>query len=657
MKNKILLIVFSLLLFSQASAQLAPQNKNWIFGSNAQIEFNSSGITSKLTPFFCLEACAVVSSPITGDLLFYTNGEKIMDKSGNMMLNGDNLKGSETSTQGALILPHPKFENQFLLFTTPSYYAADAGLYYNVIDMNLNNGLGAIVSGQKNILLYDNITEGLTYTYNADSSGYWLLAHERLSNTFLSFEITNKDIGLNVIKSKIGRNWGRNQNDKANFMSYIKISPNGKRIAVSHSYNSQPTGLVEVYGFNNCSGIVEQEIIISNLPYICYGTAFSSNSNVLYITSLEFPSKLFQVNLLAGSEVDINASLSIIYTAPKAPANQYRTYYLAGLQLYDDGKIYITESAQKFLHCINNPNELGSNCNFEPEKVKLTNGSFSRYTLPQLVPVEPKEPKTILDLVSVSINDTCIKKIKKATLIGIINPTDIEWKLINTAKSDTILLTDSIDFTFSNLKKGKYILEVFVKQNCKNYIASKQFNIIDCDCNGKIEIDDTCINNAFELFVNSNDAFNNIEWLVEDNNGKIIINQISLRANFSIDTIQKIKVRAIVNFSCKPDTLNAVFNLSKCYACTIYIPNAFSPNNDGVNDSFNISSECEIVLFNLNIFNRWGEKIYQSNRDTDFWDGTYRNSICPDGVYLYYFEYKFKGLTTIYESGAITLIR
>ena len=64
---------------------------------------------------------------------------------------------------------------------------------------------------------------------------------------------------------------------------------------------------------------------------------------------------------------------------------------------------------------------------------------------------------------------------------------------------------------------------------------------------------------------------------------------------------------------------------------TITIPNAFSPNADGLNDSF-LPIGRGFQNFELTIFNRWGERLYSG---TQGWDGTYRNSIVPGGVYLY----------------------
>jgi gliding motility-associated-like protein len=65
----------------------------------------------------------------------------------------------------------------------------------------------------------------------------------------------------------------------------------------------------------------------------------------------------------------------------------------------------------------------------------------------------------------------------------------------------------------------------------------------------------------------------------------------------------------------------------------VYIPNVFSPNGDGKNDLFRPAMRG-FAESDLNIYNRWGERLFQS-RDNTGWDGTYRGQPVPDGVYMY----------------------
>ncbi|MEM6263327.1 MAG: M43 family zinc metalloprotease [Bacteroidota bacterium] len=90
---------------------------------------------------------------------------------------------------------------------------------------------------------------------------------------------------------------------------------------------------------------------------------------------------------------------------------------------------------------------------------------------------------------------------------------------------------------------------------------------------------------------------------------------------------------------------------------SVYLPNAFSPNNDGHNDWFLISPRADIVSYHLLIFNRWGEKLFDSQNPFPGWDGTYKGASCPEGVYVYRLEYQ--GIDGVFrqKNGTITLIR
>ena len=91
----------------------------------------------------------------------------------------------------------------------------------------------------------------------------------------------------------------------------------------------------------------------------------------------------------------------------------------------------------------------------------------------------------------------------------------------------------------------------------------------------------------------------------------------------------------------------------------IIIPNVFTPNNDGFNDNFEIKykivSEAEIK-----IFNRWGNLVFESNNLSDFWDGTFNNEICHDGVYFWLLKYQLNCnniFNEISKTGLVHLIR
>jgi gliding motility-associated-like protein len=69
--------------------------------------------------------------------------------------------------------------------------------------------------------------------------------------------------------------------------------------------------------------------------------------------------------------------------------------------------------------------------------------------------------------------------------------------------------------------------------------------------------------------------------------------------------------------------------------CVLIMPNAFSPNHDGVNDVFRIKHPWYIKEFHLVIFNRWGEKVFETSDPYRGWDGNFKTQAQPTGAYVW----------------------
>jgi gliding motility-associated-like protein len=91
-------------------------------------------------------------------------------------------------------------------------------------------------------------------------------------------------------------------------------------------------------------------------------------------------------------------------------------------------------------------------------------------------------------------------------------------------------------------------------------------------------------------------------------------------------------------------------------ADVIAVPNAFSPNNDGFNDFFKVLGPG-IESMNIVVYNRYGQKVFESGSQEKTWDGSYKGKNLDTGVFAWYLEYKLvNGLTGI-QKGNVTLIR
>lgn len=94
------------------------------------------------------------------------------------------------------------------------------------------------------------------------------------------------------------------------------------------------------------------------------------------------------------------------------------------------------------------------------------------------------------------------------------------------------------------------------------------------------------------------------------------------------------KYRVIAYKSGQPEVYSVSNEVDVVPGMAIFIPNAFTPNGDGLNDTFGVSGEA-IKEFNLKILNRWGDIIFETYNAIDRWDGTYMGEKVPEGTYTY----------------------
>jgi gliding motility-associated-like protein len=92
-----------------------------------------------------------------------------------------------------------------------------------------------------------------------------------------------------------------------------------------------------------------------------------------------------------------------------------------------------------------------------------------------------------------------------------------------------------------------------------------------------------------------------------------------------------------------------------CFAAHVFLPNVFSPNGDGENDVLYVRGEG-IQELELIIYNRWGEKVFETTNQEKGWDGTFKGIKAEAGVYSYFLRAEFSGNVTKKLNGTITLV-
>ncbi len=138
-------------------------------------------------------------------------------------------------------------------------------------------------------------------------------------------------------------------------------------------------------------------------------------------------------------------------------------------------------------------------------------------------------------------------------------------------------------------------------------------------------------------------------------NSTAVIGSNLQNPSYKFENIGDYLVSLIVtsDFGCT-DSISKVITVDDEYS--IYIPNAFTPNGDGINDTFQPKGSG-FTKYNLNIFDRWGTRIFQSNDLTNAWDGFLKGAHCEDGVYTYKITLLTIGGKAKDLTGSVTLIK
>ena len=208
----------------------------------------------------------------------------------------------------------------------------------------------------------------------------------------------------------------------------------------------------------------------------------------------------------------------------------------------------------------------------------------------------------------------------------------------------------------NNLNPGAYTLSIEDAQGC--------FELLEVEMEAPQELqvdlgDDQSIllGTAIDLQVISNFTPIQYQWY-SDLDGALVEDEGFLNIIPSETTVYTLI--ATDENGCQVEDLVTIFvNRER----QVYIPNGFSPNDDGQNDRFSIYSGPDVVeIQSLRVFDRWGEMVYEvtntmANDEPNGWDGTFRGQDLNSGVYIYVAEIRFvDGITEVFK-GDVTLLR
>jgi hypothetical protein len=337
------------------------ENYVWVFGDSIGLDFNQPAGNLPVTYKTNISAYAASASICdkNGKLLFYSNGNAVWDATNNVMPNGDGLIGDKYACSGYVaILPFVNDSTKFYLFYRWAYGSSPA-LYYSVIDITLNRGLGDIEVGRRNILLDTGITAAIT-TIRGSNCNYWLVTHRMNSTEFRCFNIDNNELHTIPVSSFVGSAYDIQ-------MQGFEYSYDTKNKRLACGSVSSSAGL-ELYDFDENKGTVSNPQTITNnidweyhFPFIC----FSPDGTKLYASS---KTSVYQYDL------NFLPSVSAVGSSKTLLRFRGSTHVCEGkMRVGPDGKLYMgTEISYQYIQYVEKPNVSGTACNYVMQGVPYT---------------------------------------------------------------------------------------------------------------------------------------------------------------------------------------------------------------------------------------------------------------------------------------------
>lgn len=660
MKNNLFIV---LLFFCSLRIVAQRADSIWYFGDHAGIDF-TSGIPVALTngQMQAWDNTSTISD-INGDLLFYTNGVDAWGKNHNIMPNGNALGGNLSAGQSALIVPQPN-SSKYYIFTVG--YASGDAFRYSIVDMSLNSANGDVTT--KANILFNGSTEKIDAAYNPNDTSYWVMTHAWNTNEYYCYKINSNGLQLTPVISTIGSVLSGGFTSGYNAIGQMTFSEDGTKLA-NAIYSD---GKIEIFDFNVSTGTLSNFISMSGYTN-SWGIAFSPNNQFLYFTEW-YGVSIWQFDISSGIGSTIAASKTLVGTSTFATGSS--GYKIGYLQNAPDGKIYAAKFGQYFISAISNPNSSGLGSNFIDNAVNLgnfvCNAGLSR-TVKWYTWLNSNCSYSYFDTIQVCKGDSI-----DVNGTSYMPPVNVIDSLIDNQGCDSIVYTHIAQIQLPNISLGNDTsfcdgdsILLFVHPNFTSvqwntgsnsdsiYVNSTgvySVSVSDANCSNSDTINVINLTHSY-IAIGDTSFCDGETWnisLAPQNQYQWFDGSISYFKSISDSGDYFVQITD----NCKSYTDSFRLETEDC-SCLIFVPNVFTPNNDGINDNFYPVINCELDDYQIYIFNRWGKLIFESSDQYEVWNGKYQGNDVPEGVYFYRINYLHLNTNSSedYKTGSVTLYR
>ncbi len=709
--------LFLILLLLPAIISWSQHEQVWVFGTKGALNF-SSGSPQQAQSVADMRGNSASICDRNGNLLFYTDGNYVWNRQHNIMVGGVNLTigpglpvklpdpGNGWIADATAIAMKPGEPGKYYIFSerrepidpnsgSSLYYPSD--LYYSIVDMSENNGLGGVI--EKGTFVDSNVQK--------------LTLVAGLGNAYKAYNVTANGVEAPVVSVT-----GSTTTD-VDMAGVLTVSHNRTRLVLTNI-----AGTAEMSTFDPATGIVSNTV---QLPFsttgptppsypagpinMWQGAAFSPDDSKLYLSA--FSGYLAQCDLTVSPLSAL--LLGQIYNGTAVTGLVCNNIYTeSGLKTAPDGKIYFhyektLDNGTMFPTRVANDNELGV-----IQQPNVTGAGCNVSTVPVLTMM----PGTFTNSLSYFPNETGILNIadtvsgkqvvclKDSALLAASDQTGYSYVWHNGAGSAA---------TVQAKHPGLYVVSYYTYNPCVFHIDSFEVRRAGFDFSlgpdttlcqtppyrleavvpgASYRWQDGTAGSSFAargdgtyiLAVTRNGCtltdtiqlrFLNLEQdlgpdvlLCADApvslslkaktaaNAAILWSTGSSQAQINITDTGTYWVRVSESVCTATDTMRVNFD-PLCY-CHFRMPSAFSPNADGLNDVFLpvISAGCPVQAYVLSVYNRWGQRVFYSAKTDQGWDGTINGQYAEMGTYMY--QVQFLGGTRkqqYTQKGDLVLVR
>ncbi len=366
---------------------------NWCFGIGAGMHFNGDGTVDI---FHCetsnMEANATFSNA-AGELLFYAaldyylrQTKDIFGANNTLLSNGGGLTLGTSTTNGGVFIQDVGSSTVYYYYLGFYFDSLNPSNYSGLLSARLSwDGTGYVVDYKNQLLVTGDLQEKMAVAKSADQGCWWVVAHQNphngCSNSFVTLKVCD-----GMVVDSFTQQVGALQCNQSDFFGELTFSDDGKTLVCPLPMQAK----VEVYGFNRCSGALSLDRTVTgfrNDGYV-YGTEIVEP--FIYLTETD---EVAESSFVYQYSID-SSTLMAIYGFPGLGDR------VAQMEQAPNGKIYIshyglfsnfgqTNNSTQCLSVINNPDQPGLACNFEPfgfcfpDSIKMNYGlpNFPNYNL------------------------------------------------------------------------------------------------------------------------------------------------------------------------------------------------------------------------------------------------------------------------------------